>query len=216
MLGERLIIRKNHKVVAKELATIIEPEVKKIKKKYVITIAGETGTGKSGIAHVLTSIMTDRGIRTVLIQQDDYYKNPPKTNFKIRRKSVSKVGTSEVKMALLQKHIKKFRDAKTTKIAKPLVVFDEDLIREETIKCKGVNVMVVEGTYVSLLKEVDKKIILSQTYKDTYKARIERARDVVDRYDSKILEIEHKIIKDHKKYANIIIGKDYSVKTRDK
>lgn len=214
MLGEKLIIRKDHKVVAERLAKILIPEIRAAGKKYIVSIAGETGSGKSGIAQVLAGIMARKGIKSILIQQDDYFINPPRTNFMLRRDNMISAGISEVNMPLLQKHIKKFRDIRSETITKPLVVFDEDIIRKETIVCKNINLMIVEGTYVSLLEGIDKKIVLSRTYKDTYKERLKRKRDIVDKCGEKILAIEHGIVKGHKKHADIIVEKDYSVKKR--
>ncbi len=211
MLGERIVIEDEHREASRRIIDIILPELIGPRGKYVITIAGESGSGKSGIAHEVTRRMNEKGIETVLFQQDDYFFQPPKTNYELRRKDLSRVGTAKVNMDLLVEHINKFRDPATTRIKKPLVIFDEDRITEETIHCGTVRLLVVEGTYVSLIKGADKKIFLSKTYKDTLADRQARSREAIDSFDEKILEIEHNIISSHKEMNEIVIEKDYSI-----
>ena len=215
MIGERLIITRSHKLLAKKLADKLLPQIKKTRGKYVITIAGESGSGKSGMAFMLASLFNLQNVKTVLIQQDDYFKYPPKTNEKRRLKDIGLVGISEVKLKLIQEHIKEFRNSKTIKFEKPLVFFEEDKIRKEIIICKGIKILIVEGTYVSLLKDVDKRIFFTSDYRETLKARQKRNREKIDKFNREILRIEHKIIAPHKDKANIII-KGYASVSRKK
>jgi uridine kinase len=213
MLGDKLIIEKDHKDAAEKLADILLPEISRSDSRYVITLAGETGSGKSGIAHELAGILIGRGIETILVQQDDYFVIPPKTNHKKRREDMSVVGVSEVRLSLLQEHLRCFKDPEAVEITKPLVMFEEDKITEETVDCRSAKALIIEGTYVSLLENVDKKIFLEKTYEDTLAARMLRKRDKIDELDRKILAIEHDIISRHKDLADIVINKDYSIVT---
>ncbi|MGB2601508.1 MAG: hypothetical protein WBD00_04520 [Candidatus Omnitrophota bacterium] len=211
MLGDKIIVKKDHETVAKGLADILEEDIKRTTDKYVVTVAGESGSGKTGIAKEIASNLNARGIKTIFMQQDDYFIHPPKTNQKLRRENISKVGLSEVNLALLQDHVKKFKDPLTVQIRKPLVVYEEDLIEAESVPCENVKVMVIEGTYVSLLDGVDKKVFLAKTHKNTLVARLLRQREEIDRFTGKILAIEHKIIFQHKKMADMIVEKNYSI-----
>ncbi|MCK5450698.1 MAG: hypothetical protein KAI70_02895 [Candidatus Omnitrophica bacterium] len=211
MLGERLILNNTHKKIAKNLFKILIVESQKHKERYSISIAGESGSGKSGVAHAITNLMNEYGIKTRLIQQDDYFFIPPKTNFRIRREDISIIKMSEVNLELLQEHINKFKKSKSKKIKKPLVVFDEDEIREETISLESVKILVVEGTYVSVLENIDKKIFLAKDYKDTFNARRSRNREELDLFDEKILRAEHKIVKNHANLNDIIVKKDSKI-----
>jgi len=212
MFGEKLFVAQKHKDIAIKLAHILLSGIDASRKKYLISIAGESGSGKSGIAYETTSLMNKRGVKTILLQQDDYFYYPPKTNRQMREKDISVVGTNEVNLELLTEHVKKFKDLRTKKITKPLIVFDENKCEKETVSCKTAKVMIVEGTYVSLLKNIDRKIFLTETYIDTFKGRRKRARDKVDVFDKKVLEIEHKIVSGHKKLCHIIVRKDASIR----
>ncbi len=214
MLGDKLIIEKDHKEVAEKLADILIPEIGAPGARYAITLAGETGSGKSGIAHELAGVLIARGIETILVQQDDYFTRPPGTNYKLRREDMSMVGISEVRLSLLQEHLRRFKDPEAVEITKPLIIFEEDKITEETVSFGKAKAMIIEGTYVSLLEGADKKIFLEKTCEDTLAARILRKRDKIDDLDRKILAVEHDIIFRHKDLADIIINKDYSITER--
>ena len=73
--------------------------------------------------------------------------------------------------------------------------------------------IIVEGTYTSLLKSVDTKIFIDEDYKETlkYRKRRNRGNEVNDPFVESVLETEHKIIAGHKFLADIIITKDYEV-----
>ena len=194
--------------MAEKLFGMVKSEIK-ASERYVISVAGESGSGKSETCHEIAKILNRKHIKCVTIHLDDYFKTPPKTNPIKRRENISIVGVSEVKMSLLNKHIKQFKDPQTKKIAKPLVYYKENTISKETLDCKDARVLLVDGTYTTLLKRVDKKIFLSRTHKDTMRARQARKRDKIDAFTKKILAIEHRIISEHKKTADIIVDKDF-------
>jgi uridine kinase len=211
MRGDILLIRKYHTKAARKIAKRLIPEIHSSNSRYTITISGESGSGKTEITHELARVLRENGIRSITIHQDDYFRYPPKTNYRMRRKNISLVGTKEVKLDLLNEHIKRFKNPRVTKFQKPLVYFKEDKIRNETISCKAIRVMMVDGTYAALLKNIDKKIFLSRNYKDTFRIRLARKREKIDEFDKKILAIEHRVISGHAKLADIIIKKDYSL-----
>ncbi|MDP8299683.1 MAG: glycosyltransferase [Candidatus Tantalella remota] len=213
MHGDKLLIRKYHTTIAEKIVGMVLSEIRP-SEKYVISVAGESGSGKSEVCHEISKTLNSEGIECVTIHLDDYFKIPPKTNPIKRREDISIVGTSEVKMSLLNKHIKEFKDTSTTKIVKPLVYYRKNIIAEETLECKNARVLLVDGTYTTLLKKVDKKIFLSRTHRDTKKSRLARKRDKIDSFTKKILSMEHKIIFAHKKIADIIVDKDYKNVTR--
>jgi hypothetical protein len=54
--------------------------------KFVITVAGESGAGKSELASEIARLITEEGFNTGVLQQDDYFVFPPKTNHEMRRR----------------------------------------------------------------------------------------------------------------------------------
>ena len=211
MKGDKLVIQEGHVKAARHIMKLLLPQIRKTQSKFVITIAGESGSGKSEIAAVLSEFLSEKGIKSTVIQQDDYFVYPPKTNAKMRRKDISHVGLSEVHLAVLDQNLHDIMEGKS-EIDKPLVIFDEDLITKETVKLEGVKAIIVDGTYTTILKNAHQRIFIDRTYVDTKETRKCRAREEQDEFLEKILQIEHKIISSHKPQADIIVTNNYEVK----
>ena len=214
MRGDKLVIEEEHTSVARQIADILLPQVIESGGKFIITIAGESGSGKTEIATVLAEIFSPRGLETYIIQQDDYFVYPPKTNESMRRKNIKHVSTSEVKLDLLDQNLKDIVDGKNA-ITKPLVIFDDDIITEETIELDAFNVVIVEGTYTTLLKNAQRHVFIDRDYIDTRAKRQRRAREKQDQFLEDVLKIEHDIISAHKAMADIIIARDFRVMRKE-
>lgn len=208
MKGDVLIISDDHRKAARQAYNLLKDKLSGSGKKISITVAGESGAGKSEIAASLAEEMEKDGFRTYIFQQDDYFVFPPKTNAAERRKDIKHVGTGEVKLGLLDEHLSKARDGKE-KIEKPLVIFDEDKITSETIDPAEYDVFLAEGTYTTLLDHADFRVFIDRDIFDTRASRLKRNREKQDDFLEQILEIEHNIISNHKELADIIITKDY-------
>jgi uridine kinase len=192
---------------------IVEPllhEINKTKGIYNISVAGESGAGKSIIATAIAEQLENKGIKVKIFQQDDYFRLPPFSNDKKRRDDLMWVGTDEVDLNLIDQHLKAAKDGSKT-IEKPLVIYPENRITKEVFDMSGIKVCIAEGTYTSLLKNIDKRIFIDRDRFDTMEDRHKRGREVMDTFIEKVLEIEHKIISRHKDKADIIIDKNFRV-----
>jgi uridine kinase len=208
MIGDILMINENHRKASRQCAELLLPCLEDTRRRYAISIAGESGAGKSEIATALAADLNSLDFRTVIIQQDDYFVLPPYTNAKKREEDIGWVGPREVRLDLLDDHIKRFiRGAKTLK--KPLVLFSEDKISSETLNLDGFNIMIVEGTYTTLLKHTHLRIFIDRDYNDSREDRQRRNRETQDDYLETILGIEHGIILRHRQQADIIITRDF-------
>ena len=213
MRGDKLVIQEGHRKAARQIVEVLLSQIMQAEGKFIITIAGESGSGKSEIATALSQLLAEKGIKNLILQQDDYFVYPPKTNARMRRQNINHVGLSEVHLTVLDQHLHDILMGKT-EIDKPLVIFDEDLITEETVKLKGIKVVIVDGTYTSLLENVHRNIFLDRTYIDTRETRKSRAREEQDEFLERVLEIEHKIISSHRDTADIIVTSTYDVRTK--
>ena len=211
MIGDKLIVKEFHTKAAKGVLDILMKTIKAKKGKFIITIAGESGSGKSEIAYELSRLLKTQSINSYIIQQDDYFVYPPKTNEKMRKINIHNVGISEVKLELLDKNLEEILQG-SRKIYKPLIIFEDDRITEEGVNTYGTDIFIVDGTYTTVLKNVDTHIFIDKTYQATKKSRLERGRETQDDFLEKVLKIEHGIISAHKSMADIIITRDYSVK----
>jgi uridine kinase len=208
MIGDRVIPKPHQTAAAEELLALLGT---RIRDRTVIGIAGESGSGKSEIAVELIRFLEEKKIPAVMFQQDDYFFYPPKTNEEARRRSVKSVGLGEVNLRLLDEHMGHFKRAPESVLQKPLVVFHENRITRETIDPMAFEVAIVEGTYTTLLKNVDWRVFIDRSYKDTIDDRKERSRDTIDEFSEQVLELEHKIIARHKTMAHIVVNGDFSL-----
>ena len=143
---------------------------------------------------------------------DDYFKLPPLSNHKNREKNLENVGQHEVFLDLLDNHIEYIKFNKYNQLIKPLSDYASDEIREEVVKINQNSVIIVEGTYTTLLQNIDIKIFIDRDYKSTLENRKKRARDPITPFVEKVLAIEHVIISRHKTLSDIIIDQNYQIK----
>lgn len=208
MLGDELLIKEEHTDRAREICDVLDENYNNFD-KLVVTVAGESGSGKSEVASEIARLRTDRGRKTGVLQQDDYFVFPPKTNHEMRRKNIDQVGLYEVKLDFLDSNLRSFKRNHST-IYKPLVDYDEDSIGTEVKEVGDLQTLVAEGTYTSTLKFADCRVFIDRDYHQTYENRVERGRDKFEPFVEDVLEREHKIISNHRRRADVIITTDYS------
>jgi len=209
MIGDKLVIEAFHEAGANLILDYLHQMAPGI--PYSLSIAGESGSGKSETAYVLSDLLKSEGKRVLVLCQDDYFKLPPHSNHHQRTKDINWVGPQEVKLKLLDEHAQLLKHNGRT-VEKPLINFYEDKILSEEL-IGPYDVIIVEGTYTTLLEHIDIHIFIDLDYHDTKKHRIGRDRDqgLEGNQDNKlkfledVLEIEHQIISKHKQIADLII-----------
>jgi uridine kinase len=210
MKGDKIIIQPHHERAARQAAAFMLPGLADVSKPAIVTVAGESGAGKSEIAEALAEVFAESDINSAILQQDDYFVYPPKTNEAKRREDIYWVGTSEVRLDLMDANVQQIKEGALS-IEKPLVDFDADSIGQETLGIGPVDVVLVEGTYTTALENADRRIFIDRTYIDTRDARALRAREEQDEFLERVLSIEHDIISSHKPRADYIVTRDYNV-----
>ncbi|MFO8009476.1 MAG: zeta toxin family protein [Dehalococcoidia bacterium] len=211
MRGDRLVIQEWHIQAGRKAADLVLPRIEASANKFTITVAGESGSGKSEVAEVLAEALAEKGIPSIILQQDDYFILPPKSNENKRREDLDWVGANEVRLDLMDQNLRDFK-AGEERITKPLVIFEEDRVTEETVDVHGAKVAIAEGTFTTTLNNADCRVFIDKTYHETKKARLLRAREAQDDFLENVLKIEHKIISSHKRLADVLITSDYEVK----
>ncbi len=212
MIGDIIDIEERHLEPAIKIVYAIKGNIK-ASDKYVITVSGESGCGKSTLALALQKVLEYEKITCFIFHMDDYFKLPPATNHEARLKDINHVGTKEVHLDLLQEHINAFKKG-VVMIEKPLVHYKENNILSEGVDLSTFNVVIAEGTFTTLLNNIDTKILMLRNYLDTYENRKKRARDPIIPFNEKVLEIEHGIISPHASLGNILVDKNYGVKIK--
>jgi uridine kinase len=205
VIGDKLLVEEHHTHRAAEICTLL---VDRIHDKFVITVAGESGAGKSELASEIARLLTEQGLKTDILQQDDYFVFPPKTNHEMRRRNLEQVGPQEVKLDFLDSNLRSFKRGENP-IYKPLVSFDEDRITTEEMDTSDLKVLIAEGTYTSLLRFADFRVFIGRDYHQTLEARKRRARDKFEPFILDVLEREHQVISAHKALADVVIPADF-------
>lgn len=213
MKGDILVLQEYHKRAASEIVPQIVESVQRKINRYIITVAGESGSGKSETSRAIANELEKVGIKAVILGQDDYFILPPRSNDAKRRGDPDWLGPHvEVKLDVLNQNLKDAIQGKN-EIKKPLVDYDANLIDEETICLEGVKVVIAEGTYTSLLKHVDTRIFITRNWMDTLEHRKKRKRgkEAGDPFIEQVLATEHKIIAGQRQLADFVITNDYDV-----
>jgi uridine kinase len=213
MKGDVLVLQEFHRRAAGVIVPQILDAIRRKSTRYTITVAGESGSGKSETGRAIADELEKHGIRSVVLGQDDYFVLPPSSNDRERRNDPQWLGPHvEVRLDLMEQNLLSAIQGKR-EITKPLVDYDANTIQEETIPLDGIGVLIAEGTYTSLLKHVDTRIFIARNWMDTLEDRQKRNRgkEVGDPFTEHVLSTEHKIIAGHKQLADFVITKDYEV-----
>jgi len=212
MRGDIIIVEAHHARAGKKIVDMLLPDIRAAAGKYALTVAGESGSGKSETATAIANALEAHGIASVILQQDDYYVYPPKTNDATRRRDPEWLGPKEVRLDALNANVRDVLDGKA-EIEKPLVIYEENRITTETMPVSDAGVVIAEGTYTTLVKSANAHIFIARNYLDTLDHRRKRQRDEseLDDFTANILMKEHEMIAAHKDVADIVITRDYEV-----
>jgi len=213
MKGDIIVLEEHHERAAAAIVPAIIDAVRDRGRRTTISVAGESGSGKSETGLAIAEAFGAHGITAVLLGQDDYFVLPPTSNDIRRREDPSWLGPHvEVRLDVLEQNLIDAR-AGASKIVKPLIDYDANSVEDETIDLAGVDVVVVEGTYTSLLRNIDVRVFIDRNRLDTLEHRQKRNRgaEVGDPFVENVLVTEHKIIAGHKQLADFVITKDDDV-----
>jgi uridine kinase len=200
VIGDKLVITDYHRAAAHQILDRLI--ARRHEAALAASVSGESGSGKSETAHCLGDLLEAEGLRCVILAQDDYFRLPPRSNHARRLEDFSWIGPGEVRLDLLDAHVAELKARGHGGLRKPLVYFEEDRIGEEVIPPGPYDVVIVEGTYTALLANLDVRAFIDRDYRQTKKARLERARDpAID-----FLERVHGIISRHRELADVVIA----------
>ncbi len=213
MKGDVVIVEEHHKKAAREIVAKILADIRSKPARFTLTVAGESGSGKSEMGKAIQDELAKNGIGTVVLGQDDYFVLPPYDNDARRREDPEWLGPHiELRMDVLEGNLKDAIKGEA-QIVKPLIDYNQNTIEMETINLTGIQVVIAEGTYTSLLKHVDQRVFIDSSRLDTlaYREKRNRGKEVGDDFIEQVLATEHKIIAGHKNLADFVITKAHEV-----
>lgn len=210
MIFEDIKIKDDYYRLSKSLLDNLQKKSLLTKNKLVIGICGESGSGKSVTSICLKKALEQQKIFSVILHQDSYYKLAPQENHLKRKSDINWVGPNEVNMELLQQRLNDFKAGKE-KLKVPVIDYKKNCFVQKDIILNKTSVLIVEGVYSFFLDNLDYKIFLEKTYTETIEKRKKRSREVYDPFVESVLKIEHKIIKQLRPFADVVIDKNYMV-----
>lgn len=181
--------------------------------RLVLGVGGESGSGKSDTATALAAALSARGRPAIVLHQDDYFVRPPYTNHAWRQAGgLERIGPAEVDLARLAAHITAFRRGEDGVVG-PRLDYANDRFLERPLDFAATRALLVEGTYVLGLADLDARVFLSATHAETAARRAARARaaEELTPFVARVLEREHALIAPYAATADVVVDADFRV-----
>lgn len=210
MLGDILLIEEKHRLAAK---SIVDYMLKKGNRRLITAISGESGSGKSELAHAAARLLRKEGIIAKVLHTDNYYKVHPLQRREWRSKHgiENVVGYDEYDWNAIFKNVSDFKNSRKSEM--PCV----DLVTEQVDRLitnfREVDMLILDGLYAIKTESVDVRVFIELTYLQTKEKHTKDARgkEVMDEIRWATLEQEHKMVQALKPKADLLVTMDYSV-----
>ncbi|MEN8224044.1 MAG: uridine kinase [Bacteroidota bacterium] len=209
MLGDVLLIQDKHHKAGEAIVSEI---LKRKKDKFIVAISGESGSGKTELAHVVARGLREHGILAKPLHIDNYYRVLPldRKEWRINNGIEQSVGYDEYDWGTIKRNIDEFRHG--AEAAMPCV----DLVTEQVdtliTDFGGVDMLIIDGLYAIKTEEADLSVFIELTYHETKKAQADRGKEPQNEYRWAVLEQEHKMVQALKGSAELLVGMDYEVR----
>ena len=208
MLEDVLLIEERHKNAAKQIIDSVNIELL-VKKRGVISIGGESGSGKSELAHMVSKLLKEKDILTKILHTDDFYKIHPKNRTEWRKSHpIDDIGLNEYDWNKINEVLSDYKEKKIVKM--PCVDIVPEQLDYLITDFSQVDLVVLEGLY-AVNSETETRVFIDLNYHETKKAQILRGKEPQTDFRLKVLEREHEVISSLRKKATIIINKDYEI-----
>lgn len=208
MLGDVLLIQEKHH---KAGAVIIDEILKNKKDKFIAAISGESGSGKTELAHVIARGLRKHGIFAKPLHIDNYYRIHPleRKQWRIDNEIEKCVGYSEYDWDTINSNIESFK--KGEQAIMPCVDLVTEQVDTLVTDFSTVDMLIIDGLYAIKTGGIDLKVFIELTYHETKKAQSERGKEPQNEYRWAVLEQEHKMVQALRASADLLVTKDYEV-----
>ncbi len=208
MLEDILLIEDKHRRVA---AGIVEEILKNKKDKFIVAISGESGSGKSELAHLVAKELRKYNILAKPVHLDNFFKTLPleRRNWREENGVDKVVGTNEIDWEAVQKTVDDFKNGRTSSM--PCVDLVTEQVDTLTTDFKDMNMLVLDGLYAINIEEVDLHVFIELTYHETKKAQASRGKEKTDALRMQTLEAEHKAVQYLRPKADLLVNMNYEL-----
>ncbi len=211
MLGDVLLIEDKHRQAAQALA---EKILQTGKARPVIAISGESGSGKSELAHCLARAMKDQGIRAKVIHSDNYYFVPPEARNDWRKaRGPESIGPEEYDWDAIHRTVSDFRAGSLSEM--PCIDLVTDQVDTLKTDFSRVGMLIIDGLYAIATVHADMRVLIDITYHETKKAQLLRGKEKVNEWRMTVLEQEHRRVSPLREKADWIVDGSYRLQQAD-
>ncbi len=206
MQNQVITITNKHRAAAQ---LIFERVMSERTPKFIMTVTGEVGTGKSTISYLLARLLKEEGIRAKIMDLDNYYRIPPLHRKEWRQNhGLDHVGSEEYDWNKIYQNIEDFKQNK--KATMPLVDVLTDYVDELITDFSGVDVLIIKGLYSIKCKESKIRVFIELSYKDALNRNLYVTTEATDDFRIQVMQKEQEMVQLLKKEANFFIDFDNS------
>ena len=209
MLGDVLLITEKHTKAAHE---IVKAVLEQKKDKFIIGISGESGSGKSELAHAVAKELKTHGITAKPLHIDNYYRILPleRTQWRTDNGIEKVVGFGEYDWETINRNVEEFKQS--AKSTGPCVDLVTEQVDQLTTDYSVVDMLIIDGLYAIETETVDLRVFIELTYHETKKAQKVRGKEPQNEYRARVLEQEHQVVQSMKPKADLLVGMEYLVR----
>lgn len=223
-------IKPHHAAAADELLPEIAARIRSAAQggeRLTVGLSGESGSGKTEIAHLLALMLRRERLAGVVVAGDAFFVRPPADNHENRVAAHARgalaeaVGPHEVDLARLDRIIAQARrrDTKEIEVPSDCRSLPGRRYQDVPLSLDKVDAVFVDLTYALLLDNIACKIFLERSslaQMDSVKDRnLERDPDQDFEFIRRVLEIEHAIIGPLRARADIVVDAEYRIARGD-
>ncbi|MCC7316960.1 MAG: zeta toxin family protein [Bacteroidales bacterium] len=204
MLNDKITVTKKHleaaQLVTDELHKVLQP-------KFILTIGGEVGSGKSTLSYAIAQKLKKQGVVCKIIDLDDFYKIQPKERKAWRRlNGIESVGPDEYDWNKINLVIDDFyQNRESTMPCVDLITDEVDVL---TTFFDGIDVLIINGLYATKLNQSNFKVFIELTYDETKEAQVYSEKEEMTEFRKQILEREHQMVHGLKHGINLFFDFD--------
>lgn len=204
-----MLIDEKHRVAGEAIMQMI---LENRKPKMMVAISGESGSGKSELAHVIAKGLRKHGIMAKPLHIDNYYRIHPleRTQWRLDNGIENVVGPGEYDWDTIMRNIAEFKEGKIS--TGPCVDLVTEQIDQLTTDYSGIDMLIIDGLYAIKVPDVDLRVFIELTYHETKKAQVVRGKEPQNEYRMRVLEKEHQEVQALKPMADVLISMEYQVR----
>jgi len=207
MLGDVLLITEGHKKAAEGLLHHLDQFTGE---KVVLAIGGESGSGKTEIAHEVARNLKIRQTPAKVMHIDNYYLTSPLERTPWRKEhGLESIGFTEYDWKTINRNLLEFHQNKDHVLMPciDLLTDQEDIL---TTSFKDIRYLIIEGLY-AIQADADLKVLIDLTYKETKKAQYSRGKEPTNEFRWQVLQREHEVVQSLRPQADLLVTKSFTI-----